>query len=365
MDQTVSMGGEIAQVAAAAPAMFTALAARGFDLRMAAVGFFVNPDPPALGTGAPPGTPQDAISGTGTQTLYDNSTDFVNDVNAIGGALNVLYERGLDATLETLTYTGISAQMTAEPDAQRVFVLLTDADSDDAQEQGADVALNVAQNVRDFVVSTLNEWGIQVFVVNSVTEGGGPGTTDADYADIATRTGGQSMLLDAGNVWVDTISSALQALGGPWDDRFHVGPDVGEAMGTEETVYHRQFTFETITARTLGVSGASAVSSSTARASIDSIDSALDMMGEAKNQVGTLERVFNNIINDMAVEAINTSAANSRIEDADVALEATRLTKNMILEQTTLAAATYANSMPSQAVTLMNQQGIGAQGAFG
>lgn len=358
IDQTGSMGGPIASVVAGAPDMYSQLAAKGFQLRMGAVGYGVGAVP-NLDVTMPPGSPFNALTATGSKTLQEGSAGFVADVNAIAGALQGSRERGLDASLESIYATGMGAQMTARPDAQRVMILLTDADSDDVGEFGANNAIQTPQNVRDYVVSTLDSWNMSYYVVSTITEGAGGIPADADFTDIATRVsaGGGVMDLDGAGNWVDTISSALEAFGGPYSLNFQIGPD---NVGSDKL----ELNFKTVTARTSGLSGVSLTNVSAAQNSIDTIKSGMEFISEERAATGAYMRKIEHLIDDLTAERINTTAAKSNIADTDIAETATGMTKQQIILNTALAAGLHANATPSAVLNLISEQGVGQDNAL-
>lgn len=355
IDQTGSMGAPIASVVAGAPNMYSQLAAKGFDLRMGAVGYGVG----AVGNlsvTAPPGSPFNALTATGSKSLQGGSAGFVADVNAIAGALQGSRERGLDASLEAIYSTGIQAQLTARPDAQRVMILLTDADSDDFGEFGANNGINVGQAERDFVVSTMDSWGMSYYVVSTITEGAGGIPADADYTDIATRvaSGGGSMALDGPGAWVNTITSALEAFGGPYSLSFQIGAD---NVGDDKL----ELNFKTVTARTSGLSSVSLTSATAAQNSIDQVKAGIEFISEERAATGAYMHRMESVIDDLTAERNNTLAAKSNIADTDFAETASGMTKQQIIFNTAVAAGAQANATPSAVLNLISEQGIGQQ----
>lgn len=349
MDQTGSMGAWIGAVAAAAPTMFSTLEAAKFTVRMGAVGFNSGAAGGPLNPAAsPPGSPFGALTGAGAKQLQDTSAAFVADVNAIAAAVGGGTERGLDATMEAIYNTAIQGQLTAEPNAQRIFILLTDADSDDNGEFGANNGLNTTAAQRDAVVNTLNSWSIDYYVVNSITEAFGPypgAGQDADYTDVATRAGGASMNLDPGNAWVSTITSNLSAYGGPWDMRFHFGP------GSEDWF---DYTLDTVVPATMGISGVNVTTATNAQSSISTIDDAVDFLSEAFRQTGYLRGMLDRIVANEENEYVNLAQVNSNIFDADVAREIVDYTRDSIVQNTAVATMAKSNASVENILSLID-----------
>ena len=84
------------------------------------------------------------------------------------------------------------------------------------------------------------------------------------------------------------------------------------------------------------------------------ISGAIDQVAGYKAQWGAgqnrLEYTVSNLMN--VVEY--TSAARSRIEDADFAVEAARLSKAQVLQQTGTAMLAQANASPQLAISLLS-----------
>lgn len=95
-----------------------------------------------------------------------------------------------------------------------------------------------------------------------------------------------------------------------------------------------------------------------AQSAIDACDAALEAAGDRQARYGAYDRRLQNIVDDLKSDMINTSAANSRIEDADVALETTRLTRNQILSQVNIQAHVGAELSPSSIIELLQHSGL-------
>ena len=102
----------------------------------------------------------------------------------------------------------------------------------------------------------------------------------------------------------------------------------------------------------LYVAGTSAVSIATGN--IDNIDSALDSVATIRASIGSLQSRFESIIANLHNVIENTSAARSRVMDADIAAETANLTKNTILQQAGVAILAQANQQPAIALALLN-----------
>lgn len=88
----------------------------------------------------------------------------------------------------------------------------------------------------------------------------------------------------------------------------------------------------------------------------------LPSLAQARVDIGILERRLTSIVNDLQMQDINISAGRSRIMDADLAVEITDVTSNMIRQQTTRAVASQANAVPAITLQLLGSIYSGLQG---
>jgi flagellin len=90
-----------------------------------------------------------------------------------------------------------------------------------------------------------------------------------------------------------------------------------------------------------------------ASVAIDIIDSALKQVSTAEASLGALSNRLNNTISNIEIANENLSAANSRILDTDFAVETANMTRAQIIQQSSVAVLTQANSRPQIALTLL------------
>ena len=77
-------------------------------------------------------------------------------------------------------------------------------------------------------------------------------------------------------------------------------------------------------------------------------------MSDFRGDLGATENRLNASINSLMTQIENLSAAESRIRDVDVALEAGELTKNSIIQQAALSILAQANLQPQSALALIS-----------
>lgn len=108
----------------------------------------------------------------------------------------------------------------------------------------------------------------------------------------------------------------------------------------------------------LGVSsgGATAVgidSLVSAQAAMTALDTALTSINAAMGDVGGLQNQLGYTIQNLTTSIQNYSSSTSTIEDVDMASEVSNLTKNQILQQSSMAMLAQANSQPQNVLKLL------------
>ncbi|MCK5844594.1 MAG: PD40 domain-containing protein, partial [Victivallales bacterium] len=149
------------------------------------------------------------------------------------------------------------------------------------------------------------------------------------------------------NVTSNGSSNYFPSCGSPTDKSFlQVGPDNG-------TNYRIDVDIPNATAFSLGVNGVDVSSVTGAQTAIAIIDNAINAVSDYRKDAGIARNGVERIVNDNMMAQINISGANSRIEDADVALEITALTKIQILNESTLSMSMQSNPESTMALDLI------------
>ncbi|MDH4370522.1 MAG: flagellin [Nitrospira sp.] len=108
-----------------------------------------------------------------------------------------------------------------------------------------------------------------------------------------------------------------------------------------------------ITTTSLGLSTVNVSTSANATSSLANIDNAISAIASARAEYGSIQNRFEATIANLQVTSENLTAAESRIRDADIALETSVFTKNQILVQAGIATLAQANTLPQQALALL------------
>ncbi len=108
------------------------------------------------------------------------------------------------------------------------------------------------------------------------------------------------------------------------------------------------------TASGLGVQAAGISSVSAAQNALAVLDSAINTVASLRAQFGTAQNRLESTIRSIAIAIENTSAAESRIRDVDVASETAELTRNQVLQQAGVSVLAQANLSSQIALNLLN-----------
>lgn len=103
----------------------------------------------------------------------------------------------------------------------------------------------------------------------------------------------------------------------------------------------------------LGVNAVAVDTLPNAQAAIATVDAAVDTLSTNRATFGTAQNRLESTIRSLRVAIENTTAAESRIRDVDVAAETAELTKNQVLQQAGIAVLAQANLSTSAALTLL------------
>ncbi|RTZ47575.1 flagellin FliC [Candidimonas sp. SYP-B2681] len=90
-----------------------------------------------------------------------------------------------------------------------------------------------------------------------------------------------------------------------------------------------------------------------AKATITAIDTALGSVDSARSNLGAIQNRFQSTIANLNNTITNLSAARSRIEDADYAVEVSNMTRAQILQQAGTSVLAQANQVPQTVLSLL------------
>lgn len=125
---------------------------------------------------------------------------------------------------------------------------------------------------------------------------------------------------------------------------FQIGANAGQSIAV---------TIATANAAALTISGLSVGSHTLASQAIVSVDNAITEISNQRSKLGAIQNRLEHTIANLGVNAENVAAAESRIRDADVALEMVNFTRAQILQQSGMAALAQANTSRQMVLQLL------------
>ncbi len=107
------------------------------------------------------------------------------------------------------------------------------------------------------------------------------------------------------------------------------------------------------TASGVGISALDISTVSGAQAALGTLDSAINQVSSLRAQFGATQNRLESAIRSLRVSIENTSAAESRIRDVDIASETAELTRNQVLQTAGVAVLAQANVSTQAALALL------------
>ncbi len=98
---------------------------------------------------------------------------------------------------------------------------------------------------------------------------------------------------------------------------------------------------------------AAAVTGGTADNPLATIDAALKAVDDQRSALGAVQNRFESAITNLSTNETNLSAARSRIQDADYAVEVSNMTRAQILQQAGTSVLSQANQVPQGVLSLL------------
>ncbi|MBM3268962.1 MAG: flagellin [Candidatus Sericytochromatia bacterium] len=211
------------------------------------------------------------------------------------------------------------------------------ANSQDAMNllQTAEGGLNettvIIQRMRELAVQAANDT-LTLSDRNNIRDELEALTTEIDRIASATQFN-TKVLLAGGTAAVDGFT-------------FQVGANSGQIMNVK---------IDTSTAAALGVlmTQLSVDNPGNASTTISNLDAALAKVSAYRSKIGASINRLEHTVSNLNVQAENMSASESRIRDLDMAKEASTLTRNQILLQSSQAMLAQANASPQGVLSLL------------
>ncbi len=125
-------------------------------------------------------------------------------------------------------------------------------------------------------------------------------------------------------------------------------------IGSDASVSNKlSFAIADMRATALGVNAVSVATQAGAQSAIGTIDTALTSVTTQRAKLGAIQNRLEHTVASLGVTVENLSASDSRIREADIAVESSNLVTAQILQQAGTAVLAQANSAPQSVLSLL------------
>lgn len=271
-----------------------------------------------------------------------SAADKVAAINAIKDETNV----------EASATTQLTVEFAFPPAVAQDFITINGVDV--YLDDNGETAGGTAFTELDQVVDAINTAGIQG-IVASANEEGDLVLTSATGLDITVTDDDSAGYLGTG---VDQTGATVAAIGTTATTvRGSItlsSTDGGEVRigGSSTDLAKIGMTSQGGSEDVVG-SGLSVTSAANAEVALNRIDDALEVLNNARSELGAVQNRFESTISNLSNVAQNLTAARGRIIDADFASETTALSKAQILQQAGTAMLAQANASQQNVLSLL------------
>jgi flagellin len=187
-----------------------------------------------------------------------------------------------------------------------------------------------------FTVTSVNAGDKNIFDI-ALAAGGGSNADSATVQGSIQLTGSKLFSVSQGNEAAATTSQPKAVV------------DPAEATGS--TLNDNYFTTQGAQLKT--VSNVDFRTADGAGSAIKVIDGAIERVSSMRSNLGAIENRLNHTVSNLMNVAENTSAARSRIQDADFSVESANLAKSQVLQQAGTAMLAQANAKSQLVLQLL------------
>lgn len=110
---------------------------------------------------------------------------------------------------------------------------------------------------------------------------------------------------------------------------------------------------EDMSSKGLGIDKISVLNQDSAKAAIDTLESAINHVSGTRADLGALQNRLEHTVNNLGVTSENLTSAESRVRDVDMAKEMMEMTKNNVLTQAAQSMLAQANQQPQNVLKLL------------
>lgn len=313
---------------------------------------------------------------TGLSQAQRNANDGISVAQTAEGALNQIndnLQRVRELTVQAQNGTNSGSDLTSiqdeinqrlseidriskETDFNGVKVLASNQDL--SIQVGANDGEKITLNLKEINSTTLKLDGFNVGSLSgSLTEittddgAGNTTTTQIDLSGIANGPAGDVTLHGYGAYDSTTGKYAEYAIKDEDGNMYKIA--AGDVDGTTGVVTH-DFTDAAGLQAAKDAYDADAEAGLTATANpLDTLDTALSTVDSLRSELGAMQNRFESAITNLGTTETNLSAARSRIEDADYAVEVSNMTRAQILQQAGTSVLAQANQVPQSVLSLL------------
>lgn len=152
---------------------------------------------------------------------------------------------------------------------------------------------------------------------------------------------------------IDRISAVtefngVKLLSGTGNDSLSI--QIGFRSSANDTL---SLSLNDLNTNTLNLASTNVSTSNNALDALSNIDSAISAVASARANIGSLQNRIDAAVGNLQVANENITAAESRIRDADIAFESAKFVRNQILVQAGTSILAQANTLPQQALALL------------
>jgi flagellin len=270
---------------------------------------------------------QIAFTNDGTYKLEINGIEVIAATGTTGDLSATNFQAALDSKQSELAAIGITyTGSTSGTDAGNDTLVFTKADGGNInfKETLGDASTGVGADNTDATIATGDGFANSDLTLtapgNATTGGYGSVTLASDF----------DIVIEAGTA----LNSAKIGVG-------------AQGAGAAVTTY------DTTTTTSTALASVSLTSEANAQTALTSVDTALDTINAARAELGAVFTRLDAVSSNLSSTIENYTAANSRVQDADFAVESANLARTQVLQQAGVSVLAQANALPQQVLALL------------
>jgi flagellin len=295
-----------------------------------------------------------AVSGTVTVTGGGKSTEVEiasgSSAKSVAKALNGAIT-GLSATASTTAKLGITEGSNAETSGASFTINVgTASASIVGATSTSELADQLSSNASSLGISVnFNEGSGELSITSSTGENISFGVTTAQATSITGMT--MAVQDDEGEFGDDVQIQDSSTVRGTVDLNSSKAYSLTDNTGS--TVVSSYFGSSTTKSELTSITDTDITSAKGSQDAISVIDKAISNIDAQRADLGAVQNRFDSTVSNLQSISENSTAARSRVQDADFASETAELTKQQTLQQASTAILAQANQLPSAVLSLL------------